>query len=289
MKKLNSNSVVTLIRRKLWYLRAKYALSATMRKGEPPILVHQMGKVGSTSLASELRKCSALALVYQTHFLSQQGFDEAIAVTEGWGRGESIHLKVSAQLMPYLDLPKREEKPWRVVTSVRDPVARQLSDAYQNPQVVGLPRGVTPDPLQVLEYLKQYFINFDETQDYACRWFQREIIDLLGVRVYESAFPVEQKYQILEQAGVRLLLFRVEDSEAVFNDKAAFNQWLGQSVDLNMSKANSAADRASYESYKKVKADFKLPREVLEKVYSTQFARHFYGDRREALIDSWSS
>jgi hypothetical protein len=276
------------IKKQLWYLKANFALNATLRAGKMPILVHQMGKVGSTTICSELRRNSMLPPVFQTHFISRESLEEANRITDDWGR-KSPHLKIGASLMPLFENRNEASPSWHIVTVVRDPVARQLSDVYENPEVIGVEHGATPDPSNVIDYLTNYFENFDEDKDYVCQWFEREIIRQMNIPLYEMEFPQEQNYQLIEHAGIRLLAFRIEDYADILNEGVAFNQWLGQSVKMNASSSNSASDRDSFESYKRVKSGLKIPKSALDRIYDTKFSRHFYADHRDALIHKWSS
>ena len=279
---------IQTIKKQLWYLKAKLSLNATLRAGKMPILVHQMGKVGSTTICSELRRNSGLPPVFQTHFISRASLEEANRITDDWGR-KSTHLKVGASLMPLFEGRDETSQPWRIVTVARDPVARQLSDVYQNPEVVGSANGATPDSNHVIEYLMDYFVNFDEKEDYVCQWFEREIIDQMNIPLYETEFPKDKNYQLIEHDGIRLLAFRIEDYLDILNEGVAFNEWLGQQVQMNASRSNSASDRDSFKSYLRVKDGLKIPVTALEKIYDTKFARHFYADSRDALIRKWSS
>ncbi|NBB79905.1 MAG: hypothetical protein GVY36_10740 [Verrucomicrobia bacterium] len=268
--------------------KRQLAVRLSLARGHPPVLVHQMGKVGSTSLIHALRGLRGLPPVCQTHFLTLDGISEAKAIIRGWGIAKANHLEFSDFVATHVRARKSSGPSWQVITIVRDPVARQLSDIYQNPGVVGEAKDGIPSAERVLEYLTAYFHEFDESTDFVCRWFQHEFIDLFDFPVYEQSFPYEQGYEIFEGGNVRALVLRLEDFPGVIDDGEALGAFFGREIPAKISQRNAAHDRDSFNSYDAAKSKLKIPRSDLEKIYSTAFARHFYSDCREALITRWA-
>ncbi len=264
------------------------AVRLALARGRAPVLVHQMGKVGSTSLLHALRGLRDLPPVCQTHFLTPEGIGEAKATLRGWGITKANHLGFSDFVAPRVRARESAGTSWQVITIVRDPVARQLSDIYQNPGVVGEAKDGVPSAERVLEHLTEYFRNFDESTDFVCRWFQREFIELFDFPVYGQSFPYEQGYEIFEGGNVRALVLQLEDFPGVIDDGEALGAFFGREIPAKISQRNAAHDRDSFNSYDAAKSNLKIPRADLEKIYSTAFARHFYSDCREAFITRWA-
>ena len=70
--------------------------------------------------------------VYQTHFVTREGLDWAEAVyRRGWNprRGGALHVWQGQWVRRQLE--HQPERRWKVITLVRDPVARNLSSFFQ--------------------------------------------------------------------------------------------------------------------------------------------------------------
>lgn len=265
----------------------RYRIGRSISAGAAPVLVHQMGKVGSTSLCQTLRSMGGLPPVVQTHFLTEKGIARAYATFKNWDSPPPSHLRISKMISPFfLQKYPTSNLMWYVATMVRDPIARQISDIYQNPEIVGQTARGIPDPQVVLSYLSNYFQNFDEPTDYVCHWFDTEFVQLLDIQVYERNFS-EKHYDIFKKKNVRALVFRLEDFSDIGH--RALEKWLGRPVNFRAQQLNTSRERDSFNSYQSVKENLKIKRSDLEKVYSTKFSRYFYGDMKSQLIDYWAN
>lgn len=273
----------------LFLTYSKLSVRNALRSGRAPILVHQMGKVGSTSLMNSLRSLSGMPPICQTHFLSEGGISAAKKTYRKWNSTIPNHMRFADFIAPRVNFHTCDRPLWHVVSIVRDPVARQLSDIYQNPQIVGEGADGVPEPDRVLKYLSTYFREFDESTDFVCQWFKREIIDFFGFPVFAGRFPVENGYELFERQNLRLLIIRLEDFPGVIDNGWAIGEWLQRPVSLKVAQQNAARARESFSSYNKVRESLKLSRMDLEKVYSTDFFNHFYRDKKEEFIARWAT
>lgn len=110
----------------------------------PPVLIYQMGKVGSSTVHSSLNQLGIPS--YQVHLLSSN----TISQTEEYYRRlpHAVmpgHLRTSKYLSEHIDKTRGKIR-WKVVTLVREPVSRAISNCYENIGDV-LPEIV--DPMQM--------------------------------------------------------------------------------------------------------------------------------------------
>ncbi len=67
---------------------------------------------------------------------------------------------------------------WKVITLVREPIARAISDVFQNVYAI-IPRinrlSEKEAFASVSEHILEHLNSFNEANDYVCTWFDREI------------------------------------------------------------------------------------------------------------------
>jgi hypothetical protein len=91
------------------------------------LLVYQMGKVGSTTVTETLTREFGADKVIQAHFLSDHFKQRAAGQNKyKW------HLQ-QIERVEHL-MRKKQQKRIKLITLVRDPVSRNVSDFFQNPQ-----------------------------------------------------------------------------------------------------------------------------------------------------------
>ncbi|MBU0689942.1 MAG: putative capsular polysaccharide synthesis family protein [Gammaproteobacteria bacterium] len=264
----------------------RIALSLRDFDRTPPILVFQMGKVGSTAVYRSLRTAAQGAPVYHAHFLSYRGLDEVEGFYRAKGATRLVdELHYWRAIRRKLDRSKR--RAW-VISMVRDPVARDISDVFQNMPIHHASLLVPGGEVQIrktLDALAENFSAFDESSDYACTWFDREMKEVFGIDVFATPFDRARGYSILENERARLLLLRMEDMDDIFCD--AMQAFMGLSVQLG--RFNDASDKGYHAAYKAVTGQVRLPRTVAEKIYASRYARHFYSDTMiEAFLNKWT-
>ena len=255
----------------------------------PPIFVYQMGKVGSSSVERSLKVRGIRNPVYHVHFFS----DARIASAERYYRSINArlprHLKRSKALREKAD--RNEIGSWKIITLVRDPVAREISNVFQNM------RDFNPDLIDangniktklVADFLTHRFSTFDEETDFACTWFDKEIRIAFDVDVFSYDFDLAQGYQLIRKGNVEVLVLRMEDLNKRFEEAMA--EFLGCEKRIELRKRNLAKNKPYHDVYKSVIGDIRLSRPVCEKIYASNYVRHFYSKEMiEELVTKWTS
>lgn len=239
-----------------------------------PVLVYQMSKVGSTSLIYSLQMAYLRAgyprtPLYHAHTLTNLDLHEKLVKD---ANGPAHHL---ALVREYKRIRERfesnPEEHWTVISLVRDPVARLISDFFHHIDR-NLPdwRNRWANGSLTIEQVESVFL---AATDPTRHWFEGEILGVLGIDVYAQPFPHEAGYEVYTRLPkVTLTVIRLEDMDRVA--AGAIEKLLGlKGLKLHRFNLGSENDyRAIYNQFK----SRPLPQWYLEKAYAGRMACHFY-------------
>jgi len=241
-----------------------------------------MGKVGSTTVVQSLRAAGA-SDVFHVHFLSGNP-SERIRARQKLDPAVPKHLFIEQVLQ------RRVQRPdfyCKIITLVRDPIAREISDLFENyrwqaAEVTG--DGGHIDPQRALDYLHEHLESLDY-YDYALNWFDRELKEVFDVDVFAYPFNKEAGYAHIESEKAEILVVRLENlSELIPTVVSDF-------VDrkLEVIPARRRTDSRDGETYRRVKRKLALSPEVCRKIYATPLVRHFYSEHMiSKFTNRWS-
>ena len=247
-----------------------------------PIIVYQMGKVGSTSIYHALLNLDLDVPVYHSHRLSNL---EAI---ERWTRQDKDGARSLEKLAEEFRLReiffRHPNWRWFVVSGVREPVTHAISIFFFNhaeyfaAQNTAYVRGEIS-----LEQAAARF--FEKLPARGNDWFSYQLEPVFGVDVYAKPFPHARGYEIYESRRARALVLRFEDLKHQF--KPALQELLGiEQVELP--HTNLSESQGYGELYRDFVRQAKLPREWVDEMLSKKFAQHFYTQRElEASRARW--
>lgn len=247
-----------------------------------PIIVFQMGKVGSSSIVKTLSSHLGGHQIFQVHFLTrpwmkrvENEFRQASRV-----RGRAFidrHVLESRYLIGQLEA-SASGKPWKVISMVRDPVARNVSAFFQAFPVYfarehhnGGGGMAELDSDQLLDL----FINQFGADRHAVplTWFQREVEPTFGIDVFQEPFDTARGYQIYRNSRCELLVLRMEDLDRVAS--AALQEFLGFDVPSQVN-SNRAEDKDYADVYREFRSRLVLPKAYLDQMYESTYATQFY-------------
>jgi hypothetical protein len=264
--------------------RARQAARRAFAVAEaPPVLVYQMGKVGSMTVYESLRAAGGPHPLFHLHFISD---DIARYRREMLAAGLAqppIELDLGEALNG--ELRRNATRRCLVITLVRDPIAFMISDLFENPtfakQTITRPDGAI-DAQLAAAYLTE-LAEQPTTFDYVFEWFDRELKTVLDVDVFATPFPSAQGYARLGNARADVLLMRTEDLSRV--GPPAIADLLGLPAPLKLVDVNVRKDPA----YAWVRDHCRLRRARLEQIYASRFMRHFYSAAEiEAFTCKWA-
>jgi Putative capsular polysaccharide synthesis protein len=275
-----------------------------------PIIVHQMGKVGSQSvlrsLAAEPRISTERAVVH-THFLtrnqlarerrllaSAKAAYQGTPLPEIWWNPPFIWdgLIVGAAVT------RERDRRWEVITLVRDPVARNVSLFFEKLEVpIGYdwferrPRLSDDELLAELDPLFERHVldpgGLARLDVDPLLWFDLEMAPVFGVHIFGSPFATDRGWQIYEGERARLLLIRTADLDRVGAE--ALEQFLG--VPGIQLVSGNVADRREHASvYALFRERLRLPPEQLDATYGSRLVTHLFTPQEiEAMRSKWET
>ena len=242
------------------------------------VLVYQMGKVGSSSVYNSLRPCTGFD-VFHVHRMNPDNIDRvgqehAIA---------GVPTPAGDKLGPRLyKMVKAGRRPVKVITCVREPIARNVSAFFQNfERFTGRDHRETPEADKRLtdRFLREY------RHDVPLTWFDDEPKATLGVDVFAESFPHQQGHARISQGRADMLVLKCETDDAV--KERAISEFLGLD-DFALARSNVAGDKEYARLYRAFLDRVALPESYVKEMYASRYARHFYAESEiEQLRARW--
>lgn len=264
-------------------LEAKQAFSNT---DIPPILVYQMGKVGSQTVYHSLISARIPNPVMHLHFISED-LPDHVDMHEKAGVPVPYHLFLGEAVRNIL--LKKPLSACKIISLVRDPIAFTVSDLFQNPYFasgdVRLENG-NIDPEKARIYLEGE-LKKPETFEYVDEWFDREIKRVFDIDVFAGSFPLEHGYAVYKRKNVEVLILRLED----LSDKGPYviSKFLGLNHPLRLMNANVRNRTGGANIYQRVLQDVRFDPSLCREIYTRRFVKHFYSKSMiERFISRWT-
>lgn len=269
-------------------------INKAVRHGIPLVLVYQQGRVASTSVYASLLAANLDMPVYHVHTLSSARATEWIERAKQSGRRINRNFVLGKMLGevisglgegPYPD-------PWKIICIFREPISVMLSLHFLNPRgefAQLLEKYGEEDKNRVVDYFQALLDRDDPSGWLLTKWFDKVFREETGINVYDHRFGVDQGYQIIKDDRFEVLLLRFEDLANGFKKGAA--QLFGLEEDrFNLIHSHIHKNDKYNEVHDHVKNNLKLSTKTLNKIYSTNFIKHFYSQELiERLTEKWSS
>lgn len=224
-----------------------------------PVLIWQMGRVGSVALMQSLQKRGVNP--FHAHYI----FSLVGEFTK------ADHRSLLKQLIKPTQL-------WRIISIAREPISRNLS-AF----LYGLNKeNYYNFPYYKPERLANLFIN-NYNHSWCHNWFDLELGKLASV--YDHDFDYNLNCQRLYSYGkFDIMVLRTEN----LNDYTKIFERFLNLPNLFIPTLNSSNQwyYSSFVWYLR----HELPKEFVEKQYTTEYAKHFYSEEeREKLFEYWTN
>lgn len=231
-----------------------------------PVLVYQMGKVASMSTYTSLKKVPGID-VSHVHRLNP----ENIAKVQESYRQQG-HKPPNEEKALYLseNLLRTRKIPVKIITLVREPIARNISAYFQNLEHFEDMKN-PHDSLDVAELIGGFLNKY--AHDVPLKWFDIEMLSTTGIDVYQYKFPKEEGYQVIDAPPYSLLIMKHD------LDDSLKEKYIGQFLGIEsfcMIRANEAFSKEYAKQYKAFISSIKLPNEYIERMLTSKYAQHFY-------------
>jgi hypothetical protein len=269
----------------------------------PPLVLFQMGKVGSSTIRSSLHALDLDMPIYHTHLLTKARIAETEEKRKKFFRTERYsYLKrpwLNQFLRKQVDDGLLDGKKWKIVTLTREPIARNISTFFENLEVKLLDSGDQYEIKSDYYDIDPIIVKLDDTQeltdlffdrlrhDSPLVFFDRELKGVFGVDVFASEFSVSKGYKIYKDEKTDVLLIRLENLDDCARD--AFKDFLG--IDnFTLIDTNIGREKVYAPIYKKLKDSIVLPESYIERMYASKYMRHFYSEEEIARFRAkWST
>lgn len=248
------------------------------------IIVYQMGKVGSSTVVASLKALDLGNTVYHIHTLTKEGLEAGERIyrdlqSNFFNRypNRSRHLLASRLLIKQKNQGLGDTR-WKVVTLVRDPIARNISAFFQVSEQ-WLPDSSQIRLTQSEDAIRIFLDQYEHKEPLV--WFDREFKPALGVDVYASDFDPSEGYKIYSAGPIEILLIRLESLNQCAHE--AMQKFLD--IDhFNLVTANVAEEKSYSAAYNAFKKRIVLPDSYIEMMYTSRYAQHFYSENEIAAF-----
>lgn len=258
--------------------------------GTTPLLIYQMGKVGSSTLWHSLAPFDLGRPAFRVHALQSHRLDRMLDGVHLSPRQYYEQRSDNNLVGRYLNREWQRvcgSDRWKVITLVRDPLAQSVSSFFQ---VLDL---------QAPEYLRRYERGELEIEELVGRfmsqytpsrkldgWFKGELHKVFGLNVFESPFDCDAGYSIYRAAHADILLIRLEDLDRC--GETVMREFLGIKG-FKVIRGNVGKDKDYGELYLTFRKQAVLPADFVRAMYCTDYARHFYApEELESFASRWS-
>ena len=279
------------IRRNYTVARTYYALLYGSRSllGASPLVIYQMGKVGSSTLWRSLAPFDLGRPAFRVHSLTPEHLEDGLGgvgmSAREYYEQRSTHDLVGRYLRRELERARGRDR-WKVITLVRDPLAQNVSSFFQlldlrAPELLERHRSGT---LQMQDLLARYLEDYPPDCIFN-RWFEAEMGAVFGLDVFADPFPWDQGYRIYQAADADVLVLRLEDMDRCGGE--VMREFLGLEG-FRVIPDNVGDDKGYADLYRDFQARAQLPVEYVDAVYGSRLVQHFYSPAEvESFAARW--
>ena len=259
IKALKNNAAYRFVRKSGKAIRKHIKMWSIKRKlhKATPVFVFQMGKVASSTIFDSLTEQYPGAVAH-AHFIGEDNW--ASVLFYEWAKSG---------------------KPLKIISPVRDPVSRNISDFFQLfEDYTGM--DVNAPDLDYDAVYNKFFANYDHTLPLT--WFDKMIKQYFDIDVYQYDFP-EAGYATYTHNNIDLLVFRIDipdiEKEKAIRDFLDFE-------DIHLKKSNVASNKKYADQYARFQENLALPDEYLDMMCTSRFTRHFFSPEEiNAIKQRW--
>jgi putative capsular polysaccharide synthesis protein len=271
---------------------------AEFRKKVQTVFVHQIGKVGSTSIAESCKATRHDLDVNHIHGLSNyfiSVIDAAIERSKNKAIDSQLyrdHLTVTLQETQRVSkkLQKAAKTSACVITGFRNPLDRVLSNIFQAlfldiPDLSFLPQNREEEAERILTYIDNGYKSFQNPSPFELPtlvenafwtpllWFSTEFLLCYNFTPYDlPSFIDKDVYAITDEE--RLYIFY--RFETLKDNLPRILEFVANPADITVVNSNITSEKASADLFRDVKSRYQLPDEYKDLVYNSKYFRHFY-------------
>ena len=250
-----------------------------------PILIYQMGKVGSRTVYTTLKESNTKIPILHIHTLNEDIWRNTVKHTR---RSPKFylpeHLIVSWFLMRKL---KKGIFPCRIITLTREPIGRAISFLFQdlNKKAYRFIHLSSEKKLPYLQLKLTEMLMENNGHSNPGEWFEKELKVCFNIDVFEKEYNFEKGFQIIDHVNTPVLIMRMEDINFALN--SALSNFLTKGVWTSVKQANISNDKWYAEWINRLKSQYKLTPQQAQSIFSTYYFNHFYASFQNSLENRW--
>ncbi len=263
-------------------------LRVEAKKPEVPVIVFQMGKVGSTTIVTAVHNYLPKAPVFHLHFLTKHGIEDAKLRLSKIAKRSNANvwcLYESDFVNKYLLNRKSGEK-LKIVTLFREPVSRNISSFFYNIRKYSENfDSYSLDDDHWINEVRNDYLNVFNEHDYSLNWFDMELKEKFNIDVYSQEFDKEKGYTIIKSNEVDVLILKLEFLRE--SSLQAFREFFSIE-NMCLTSENTSGGQSYIAFYKKYLDCVELPEDYIEQMYGSKYMNHFYSqDEISKLRSRW--
>ncbi len=215
--------------------------------GLKPIILYQMGKVGSSSILMSLAKLRLGRPIWYVTTLS----------------GALIHPVLSSRFASI------EQAPLKLITGTREPLGSNVSEFFEqlDYSMPDFKERIASGRARLEDLGNVFFRTFPHERPLV--WFDDEFLPNTGIDVYQQSW-----LQYISGRGIDVLVSRLEDL-ALESTSRVFNDFLG-TEDFTVVRENIGSDKPYSGLYRQFINNVTFPERYVEWLYCSRYANHFY-------------
>ena len=256
------------------------AVRRSVESAEPTVIVYQMAKVGSSTIAAALRDFGGMN-VFQVHLMSADNIERWRVGLRKFplARFQTGVDIIGTLLYKGLVEPGRKLK---IITLVRDPIARNCSFYFHNLDVL-METEAAHENVESSRLVGEFRNKFDHRG--CLQWFDRDFKPVLGVDIYEHPFPHDKGYTRVASDRHDILVMRTDLDDAL--KKKCVEEFLGIEG-LSLAPKNVGSQKPYAAAYRKFLDALELPEPYVDEMLGSKYTRHFFSpDEIASLRDKW--
>jgi len=227
-----------------------------------PVMIYQMGKVGSKSIYAALNNCG-IDLLFHVHRLNPANIEKV--KVDAKSRGLILDEEVEGKRL--FRFVAQSHQKVRIITLVREPVRRNVSAFFQN-----LNQYVKENH-SASELVRIFFSEYP--QNIPLEWFDIELKTVFGMDVFKYPFDKDAGVAVLQKDDIRLILLKAEISDD--QKSKALADFLGIE-DVKIHRQNVSYQKSYGAVYAEFLNSISYQEDYLDRMYTSKYATHFYSE-----------
>ena len=251
-------------RKKTWISWNKTFWYTKMCTFPHAILVYQPGKVGSKTVWQTLRE-ERIDAVHVHSLLPETGVEV-----------------MDKMLTTFSDTFK--VRGGRIITLVREPIARALSQFMQYFDTFIMLEDIEDQDIatRASNWMREELL--DTNQEFM--WFDREIKEVTGIDIFQYPFDKERGYAWIKEGNIEILVLKMEKLN---ENTAVIGEFVGK-PNLELRNSNVGDGKHYNYIYKELKEKIRIPASLLDSQFKDNWQLdHFYSEEeKKRFREKWS-